>query len=288
MPIMKSNQNWHSLYVPTADAAPVAQALHALLTAQGYQDFDPFPGGSGTPPGLSTTVRLFVAPPQDGWVRVLGQLTPDAAPELSTHTGQPVIDAWLTDEDGGFALYWNGARHDDPASFAAYLLPGRADSDLDRAFAGKLDVPVLDSGDLPGVVGSEVLPSEVRDQVKEKGMPRGANWLSRQLGNRVLRQIAREENVDPEEVEAARAMVMSGAGQDIWNSLNGQRVRAIASVLSLPANWREPAWQTVRDAYHMHRLRERNPRMPLLPGDDDTLKAVPDALAYTPVYMGRA
>ncbi len=66
-----------------------------------------------------------------------------------------------------------------------------------------------------------------------------------------------------------------------------QRVRAIAGVLRLPDNWRLPTWETVRDAYQVHRLRARNPRMALMPGDKESMEAVPDALDYLPVYMGK-
>ena len=51
--------------------------LRSALEGAGYAPYDPFPGGTGTPPGLAQWTRLFVAPAQDGWVRVLGE--PDEA-----------------------------------------------------------------------------------------------------------------------------------------------------------------------------------------------------------------
>jgi len=74
---------------------------------------------------------------------------------------------------------------------------------------------------------------------------------------------------------------------DPWAEPEGQRVRALASVLAIPSRWRDPSWEAVRDAYQLRRLRQRNPRLPLIPGDQQTLDAVPDALDYRPVYMGR-
>jgi hypothetical protein len=41
----------------------------------------------------------------------------------------------------------------------------------------------------------------------------------------------------------------------------------VAFMFEKRENWRLPALETVRDAYQLHRLRERNPRMPLMPGD---------------------
>jgi len=74
---------WHALFVPLEDAAHVEAALRAALADLGYQPYDPFPGGSGTPPGLIALVRSFVAPPQEGWTRVLGELDDTALPTLS-------------------------------------------------------------------------------------------------------------------------------------------------------------------------------------------------------------
>ena len=53
-------------------------------------------------------------------------------------------------------------------------------------------------------------------------------------------------------------------------------------------NWRDPDFVTLRDAYALHERRRRSPKATLYPGDAETLAAVPDALAYTPIYAGKA
>ena len=63
----------------------------------------------------------------------------------------------------------------------------------------------------------------------------------------------------------ARA-IFAGGGRDVWNSLAGQRVRAIADSLALPANWRLPDLDAVRDAYQVHRTRQRYPRLAAMAG----------------------
>src|SRR5258706_11665618 len=98
---------WHSLYVSTdtiyPDGTTLSGAVAAALATVGYQRYDPFPGGIGTPPGLTTFVKLFVAPAQDGWVRVLGDPDP-VLPSLLSQSA-PVIDAWINDALSGIDVY---------------------------------------------------------------------------------------------------------------------------------------------------------------------------------------
>jgi hypothetical protein len=282
------NLTWYCLYLPRLDSEQVAEALRSLLAAQGYQPYDPFPGGAGTPPGLRAMVRQFVAPVQEGWVRVLGQPHEAILPDLSTQLGTPAFYGWLTGESGGFALFKDGARHDDPSAFEAYLRPEKDAGLLQQAFAGKLPVPVVESGGpLVAALGADALPPEVRQLAQDRGVDsKKADRLVKSLTEGLFGKISRQsEGAEQDEQDQARALV-TGAGHDLWNSLPGQRVRAIVSVLNLPANWQHPTWEAVRDAYQVHRLRQRSPRMALMPGDKEAMSAVPDALSYSPVYMG--
>jgi hypothetical protein len=277
------SQNWYRLFVLSNDAAHVATALRTPLEARDYVPFDPFPGGTGTPPGLTETVRLFVAPPQRDWVNVLGEYPVDLLPDFNREIGAPVVYVWLTEDDGGLTLYQDGARRDDPTAFAPYLRPGQPPDVLPRAFAGEIKVAVLESDQPPvAVLGADALPPELQQLAQDQGAdPVKASKMFQKVSNKLLKRMG-----SGEEQEQARAMFMGG-GQDIWNSLNGQRIRAILSLLTLPDNWRVPSLQTMRDAYQVHRLRQRAPRLMLMPGDKETLETVPDALDYTPVYLGR-
>jgi hypothetical protein len=62
---------------------------------------------------------------------------------------------------------------------------------------------------------------------------------------------------------------------------------ALAGVLALPANWREPDFDAVREAYQVARLLRRNPRSQLMPDEQAALKIVPGALEYQAVYVGK-
>jgi hypothetical protein len=280
---------WYSLYLPTASAGPVIDALRSLLASHGYTPYDPFPGGTGTPGSLTDLVRQFAAPPQGGWLRILGQPAEALLPGFSAAVNIPVLYAWLTDDSGGFALFQDGARHDDPAVFQPYRQEGRTPDDLRRAWAGQLPVGALDGAESSAAVpGEDALPPEIRQFAQDQGVDaRKAGKLFERLGDSLFSKLGRQAGgADDDEQAQARAIFMGG-GKDHWNSLNGQRVRAIASVLNLPPNWRLPTWETVRDAYHVHRLRQRSPRMALMPGDKEAMDAVPDALDYTPIYMGK-
>ncbi|HML24557.1 MAG TPA: hypothetical protein PKD09_23090 [Aggregatilinea sp.] len=281
------SDTWHSLYLPLTDAAPVAETLRSLLKDEGYRAYDPFPGGMGTPPGLREMVRVFVAPPQDGWVRVLGDVPANVIEALGAQLGVPVLHGWLTPEDGGFALVHNGVRHTEPEAIAGALVPDQSPDQLRRAFAGEIDVPVIDSDQPPVVaLGMDALPPELQALAQQKDVnPDKAAKMFEKMSGNLFRKIGGGGG-DSDEQAQARAMMM-GQQQNVWNSLAGQRVRAAANVLDLPDNWRTPTLEAVREAYQVHRLRERNPRLTLMPGDKEAMQAIPDALDYIPVYFGR-
>jgi hypothetical protein len=81
--------------------------------------------------------------------------------------------------------------------------------------------------------------------------------------------------------------MLSGGGQPDWNTPAGQRLRAMASSLTLPASWRDPDFEAVREAYQAARMLLKNPRAQLMPGERDALKRVSNAGDYLAVYAGK-
>ena len=98
------------------------------------------------------------------------------------------------------------------------------------------------------------------------------------LFERMSATLARKTNADP----AADDLLK----QPDWSSAGGQRIRALMDCLAVP-DWQAPDFVTLRDAYALHHRRQRSPQARLYPGDAEALAAVPDALAYTPVYGGK-
>lgn len=288
------SQNWYSIYVPLAEAphldgvdarAAVAETLRSSLVEQEYQAYDPFPGGTGTPPDLTGMVRLFCAPEQDGWVRVLGQVPPAVLAALSTTLAVPVLSAWLTEDSGGLVVVDAGHTDDSPGALVPFLKPGQSPDAITNAREGAIAVPLVDGGAAGGGRGGK-LPPELEQLARDKGVStRRAGKMFDRLGGNLLRKLGGSD--DDDEAQAQARQMLMGGGHDIWNSLDGQRLRALAGLLRLPDNWRQPAFETLRDAYQLHRLRQKNPRIPLMPGDKETMAAVKDALNYVPVYMGR-
>ncbi|MCC7445892.1 MAG: hypothetical protein IT324_00680 [Anaerolineae bacterium] len=270
------SETWHSLYLRTADAPAVAAALIDSLQQHGYQRYDPFAGGSGTPPGLKTFIKQYVAPTADGWVRVLGD--PDLAVFSDLSTRWALLHGWLSDSDSGIEVFANGAVI--PDGLIAYLRPGKTADDLKRALQGA--VPT--TADRP----ASILPDDVQQLAQNRNVnAQQANRMIDRLTGQLFGKLDRQSGGEASAMQTqARALAMGGNRPD-WNSAAGQRLKALASVLTLPANWREPDFIAVRDAYQAARMVRRNPNARLMPDEQAALKALPDAIAYEAVYMGR-
>ncbi|NWG15369.1 MAG: hypothetical protein HXY41_01920 [Chloroflexi bacterium] len=269
------SQPWNSLFCRCDDAVAVAQTLRETLVAAGYTPYDPF--GMIPGPAYREHRRLFVAPAAGGWVRVIG--APDAAllPPLS-RLGLCLLLA-LNGDEAAVSVYADGAPADLEPALAPYLRPGCAADDLRRVLLG--DAPGAARQPTPETLPLDALPPDVAALVGRVN-PAQAQKLFDRLGGQLLGKTG-----GADEAEAARALIV-GQGQPDWNSPGGARLRALADCLALPADWRQPDFITLRDAYQLHRRRRQNPNARLYPGDADAMARVPDALDYQPVYGGRS
>ncbi len=263
---------WHSLYLPVADAAAVAAALGQALTALGYRLYDPFPGGAdvGQPP-WRRRVRHFVAPPAEGWVRVLGEPEAAALPSLAAALGTPLLHAWLDGDEAGLAVWSAAGRDDAPEALVPWLRAGRAAADVARALDG---APPDASGEPPllGVPLPEELAA-LEQRVDRAQAERLARALFGKLGDQGGEQ-------------RAQAQALLGGGSP-WQTAAGRRLQAAMACLAVPEGWQRPAFEDVQAAYQAARARQHNPRGLRLPGDDEALARLPQALAYRAVYAAR-
>jgi hypothetical protein len=270
---------WHTAFIRADDPAPVASSLFAALTALGYSRYDPFPGGSGTPPALKTFVKQLLSPARDGWVRILG--TPDLEAFLMVSQQWPLVYGWFTEADSGWCVLDHGHSTTDAAAFEPYLKPNQSSEAFQRVQSGQLTV-------VPDEPTNTLLPSDIQQLARDRGVnPKQADRMVERMTSQLFGRLDRDNDGEAGALRGQAQAMLQGGGAE-WNSANGQRLRAMAAVLAIPTDWRTPAIEDVREAYSLARRLARNPKALLLPAERDTLKAVPDASSYTAVYVGKA
>jgi hypothetical protein len=259
---------WHSLYLCCADQSAVVSALHHTLATLDYQLFDPF----GLIPGKTypEAVRLFVAPPSGGWVRVIGVPDENLLPPLS-QLGL-CLSVGLDETEASIDGYADGKTVEREVALVPHLRPGCSESDLHRVLTQTYEATTGDDDLL-----LEMLPDDVQamsGKVNKK--------QARRMFNRLSSNLMKKAGGD---LDSSRQFLGESAVN--WNSAGGQRIRAVMACLNVLENWREPDFITLRDAYQLHARRRRNPKAMLYPGDAEAMDSVPDALDYTPVYGGK-
>jgi pyruvate/2-oxoglutarate dehydrogenase complex dihydrolipoamide acyltransferase (E2) component len=280
--------DWHSLFVRADDATDVVTTLVAALTERGYQRFDPFPGGSGTPLGIKDTLRFFVAPSADGWVRILCAAQNALTPPTVT-LPVPHLHGWLVADASGWDVYANGVI--DPGGLAAYLKPNVSPDAL-TTLAERTILSAGGATEPTRTTPNATLPADVQQLARERGVnPDQANKLINRLTAQVFgkldKQSGGEASAMQEQAQAALSKAMSGSPTVAWESTAGKRLIALASALTLPVNWRDPDVESLREAYQVARRLQRNPRADLMADERRALSAVPNVIDYHAVYAGK-
>lgn len=261
---------WHSLYLPGAEVQAVTASLRDTAAALGYTAFDPF----GLIPGRSYphALRLFVGPSSGGWVRVVGQADARQLPALSQ-----VAPCLVIGLDGGSAqiALWQDGETRGADAFAPYLRNGFGTDDIARILSA------TDAGPQPTEsLPLDALPEDIQQMASGIDLKQARSMFSRMTQTSVKRA-----GGDKGTAEQARALLAAGDPPD-WTSGGGARVSRLMGCLTVPNDWREPDFTTLRDAYQLHLRRQRRPNADLYPGDAEAMAAVPNALDFTPVYAG--
>lgn len=237
------------LYLSSTDSPAVTDTIHQYLRTVEYQTYDPFTTINTT--AYRETIRLFVAPPRDGWTIILGIPTTGLVAALS-HLGLCICLA------GPVTCYRDGEAVDPLNALAPYQ---RSGCDLQQILAADYT-----TGD--EAVPVSALPGEYQDMAKKLN-PRHVNRLFK----KIMKQMGASGDSD-----AAHDLL---AGDQAAK----RKIAALLDGLDLP---RLPLdFVTLRDAYQVAIRRQRNPQARLYPGDAEALAAVPDALDYTPIYGGK-
>jgi hypothetical protein len=266
--------DWHLFLAEHSDAEHVAETLEAVYKRAGYGRFDPFPGGSPTPPAYKTFARHFVGEPQAGWIQIFGLPHPTLTDALiaALSAGNALLRLSLSAEN------WAVSAH----------LSDADDNLLHYARTGVTATMLTQAGQTQaGSAGkSSGLHPEVDQMMREaKVNPLLARGLIHQMTGQVMKQL--EGDLQAGEKQAAQQM-LSGPARPNWESAAGRRLLAVAALLNLPPNWREPDFDTLRDAYQVARRLAKTPSARLAANEQAALARLPNAIQYRAVYMGRA
>jgi hypothetical protein len=248
---------WNSVYVPMSDEDKVAAALNAIYTEAGYSAFNPFPGGTGTPKGITERVRLFVAPGEDNWTHIIGAPDVDLLGKLSDGLALSLVYVWIGEESGVEVI---GA-----GELSQFLREGAMNAQYTASDAPTGEVARL--ADEYGVDAGQA----------DKMFQKAAKTVFKKLDKRTEGEAASMQDAAKKSLESAFS----------WGLPSAQRVMAIMECLTIPQSWREPAFSDLAAAYQIACLLDINEDAPLLPGDDAILDRVAYPLDYTPAYFAR-
>jgi hypothetical protein len=265
------SMSWCSLFLPSENANQVVTALQASLERLGYTAFNPF----GLMPGLTypRAVRLFVAPAQAGWVRVIGE--PDEAQLPILSQKMPCLLVELNGAQERVEALVEGWTQPLASALAPYLKPNVSVEMLERALSASISP--MSSGASDVEFFNQALPDSVKTanvdmRQAQKMFDRLSAGLTQRSGNTGK--------------EAAARDLLQGQRPD-WNSAGGTRIRGLMDCLTIPPGWGSPDFVTLRDAYQLHERRRRTPNAMLYPGDAEAMADVPNALDYAVVYAGK-
>lgn len=284
-----SGSMWNMLYAAADDQAAVVDALVRALTTSGYQIYDAY--GSAFPPAFTRAVRSFVAPSIGGWTRILGEIDTAILPQLSVE--HPLIETRITagetDTDEvqvSLTIWLDGSALAADAAVAA---------SPERGWLGFIAAGVarLNASETSALAGSQLQNAAPSRFVPREVLPGYARGLfddlnPEQAGSLFNRMTASLANrFGQTQMDAARSLLQPRTID--WTAGKPAILAALLSELCGGSTaWRDPDFVTLRDAYQLHIRRRERPGAPLYPGDAEALAAVPDALAYVPVYAGKS
>ncbi len=268
------SKTWNCLYLHSDDAEGVSQLLQQSLIELGYSLYNPF----GPIPGKAypRSVRLFVAPTSEGWVKVVG--APDDAQFVSLSQSTPVLYAALDGTEADIRVYADGLPADISTVLTPYLQPDITIGHVQQALESTAKI-IQDDAQQSGLP-FDALPDDVKALAGNVNSGQAQKMFARLSGD-LMKKVSKGDG----QADAARALVSGGNVPD-WNSTGGTRVRALMNCLTLPDDWREPDFDSLRDAFQLYERRRRSPNARSYPGDDEVMAKVPDALTYIPVYGG--
>jgi hypothetical protein len=249
---------WHSLYFPNAEQSRTALLVHQVASAQGYTAYNPFGLMPSKPHQHS--LRLFAAPAENGWVRLLSAQPTDAL--LALATDATLLRVSLVGANATLEAYDAGQ----PVALESIVSHEEASA------------PALRIQPKPHDALMNALPDDLQrlaSKVDAKQAQKMINSLSGELLGKAGGSAA-----------AARSLIDQPDAPQ-WASADGARILAFMNRLRPSFVWQSPDFVTLRDAYQAAARKQRNPNATLFPGDAEAIASVPNALDYTPLFFGK-
>jgi hypothetical protein len=253
--------DWACSFIPTSKRKNLVATVEAVALQAGYQPYNPFPGGSGTPMGKHDFIRLFAGPKQAGWIRLLGPAEPAFLAQVAQALQVSLIYAWISRTEGRVELMG-------PGSWADFLQAGYTEADFDKPLATSSSTPA----------------SPLLDLAQQQGVQPGmAQQLIQKTTQGLAKRLSHSDAHDPA-MPASPSDVLQGFS---WNQASAQRVSQHLAYLTIPSQWRDPSLADLAAAYSIACQLERTPQLALLPSDEVLLDKVAYPLDYTPLYFAR-
>lgn len=265
---------WHSLYLLSEQSQTVISIIQDYFETHHYKNYHPF----GALPGMSypDTIKLFLAPSSQQWIRLLvdGDSDVGTIDNLCQHLSLTCdcLSLSLDGNSGRIHAFREGQFVELPDWSKTYLSRDEQQQFSRMLNADAYHLPDIGDGQI-GDVPIDNLPDDIQAMARQVNAKK-ANQLFEKLSKRLLKAAGRHD---------ARQLIQQGAN---WNSQGGQYIRSVMACLAMPEQWRTPDFSTLRTAYAI-RSRQAEGVNTLYPGDDTALNAVPDALDYHPLYGGR-
>lgn len=263
--------HWQNLYLWSEQPQLTIEAIQHYLNEQSYTLYNPF----GRFPGMAypVTLKTFVSPAQSSCIRILFE--GNELDTLAAHLSQ-IADCLAIALDGRMAFlhfFRAGELIDLMTGLPDYTKPN-ASNYLEAVLkADSHNLPTLHQGKI-GDVPLDALPDDVQQMAKQLNAKQ-VNKLFQKISKKLMKSVGQH---DP------RTLMQT---QSDWDSQGGQYIRALMACLSIPDNWREPDFATLRTVYALQSRQQYDSSTPLFPGDEAALIAVPNALDYVPIYGGK-
>ena len=144
--------------------------------------------------------------------------------------------ATLNGKDAQIDVYVDGERVEPQPALVLYLREERSPDDLQRALhSASVSLVAREENPQPQmlVMPLDDLPEGVRNMAGQVNPAQAQKMFERLSGTLT-------KKVSPGGSTADEARMMLAGNAPDWNSVGGQRIRALMTCLTVPDNWREP------------------------------------------------